>query len=208
MLKEREARQSLMRYHSPQVVEEIIKGKGTCEVTERMITVLFTDIKGFTRLSEELGPLETARLLNEYFDIITDVVFRYKGSIDKFIGDAAMAIFGAPFHDTDYTEMTIKAAIDIQKEIKKLNKFEVRIGINTGSAVIGNIGSSKRVEYTAIGDTINIASRLEKMAAEGSIYIGEATYEQIKGIFKTRSIGMQKIKGKTMEVGIYEVIYE
>ncbi|MDP3113008.1 MAG: adenylate/guanylate cyclase domain-containing protein [Thermodesulfovibrionales bacterium] len=208
MLKEREARQSLMRYHSPQVVEEIIKGKGTCEVSERMITVLFTDIKGFTRLSEELGPMETVRLLNEYFDIITDVVFRYKGSIDKFIGDAAMAIFGAPFHDMDYTEMAVKAAIDIQKEIKKLNKFEVRIGINTGTAVIGNIGSSKRVEYTAIGDTINIASRLEKMAAEGSIYIGEATYEQIKGIFKTRSIGMQKIKGKTMEVGIYEVIYE
>lgn len=208
MIKESEARQSLMRYHSPQVVNEIIKGKGDCKVAEMMITVLFTDIKDFTRLSENIGPMEAASLLNEYFDIITDAVFRYKGSIDKFIGDAAMAIFGAPFHDADFTEMAVKAAIDIQREIKKLNKFEVRIGINTGPAVIGNIGSSKRADYTAIGDTVNIASRLEKMAGEGSIYIGEATYEQIKGIFKTRSIGMQKVKGKTMEVGIFEVVYE
>ncbi len=204
--RESEARQSLMRYHSPQVVEEIIRGKGTREVNERMITVLFTDIKDFTRLSEELGPMESARLLNEYFDIITDVVFRYKGSIDKFIGDAAMAIFGAPFQDTDYIEMAVRAAIDIQKEIKKLNKYMIRIGVNTGPAVIGNIGSTKRVEYTAIGDTVNIASRLEKMAAPGEIYIGETTYEQIKNIFKTRAIGMQKVKGKTMEVGVYEVL--
>ena len=206
--RESEARQSLMRYHSPQVVEEIIKGKGTCEVTERMITVLFTDIKDFTRLSEELGPMESARLLNNYFDIITDAVFKYKGSIDKFIGDAAMAIFGAPFQDMDYTEMAVRAAIDIQKEIKKLNKYVIRIGINTGPAVIGNIGSTKRAEYTAIGDTVNIASRLEKMAEPGKIYIGETTYGQIKGIFNTMPIGMQKVKGKTTEVGVYEVLYE
>lgn len=204
--KESEARQSLMRYHSPQVVEEIIRGKGTCEVNERMITVVFTDIKDFTRFSEELGPMETARLLNEYFDIITDVVFRYKGSIDKFIGDAAMVIFGAPFSDIDYTEMAVRAAIDIQKEIKKLGKFEIRIGINTGTAVIGNIGSTKRVEYTAIGDTVNIASRLEEMAGGGEIYIGETTYKQIKDIFNTRPIGMQRVKGKTTEVEVYEVL--
>lgn len=206
--KESEARQSLMRYHSPQVVEEIIKGKGTCEVNERMITVLFTDIKDFTRLSEELGPMESARLLNNYFDIITDAVFKYKGSIDKFIGDAAMAIFGAPFQDIDYTEMAVRAAIDIQKEIKKLNKYVIRIGINTGPAVIGNIGSTKRAEYTAIGDTVNIASRLEKMAGPEKIYIGETTYGQIKGIFNTMPIGMQKVKGKTTEVCVYEVLYE
>lgn len=206
--RESEARQCLMRYHSPHVVEEIIKGKGICEVSEKMITVLFTDIKDFTHLSEELGPMESANLLNEYFDLITSVVFKYKGSIDKFIGDAAMAIFGAPFADADYTELAVKAAIDIQREIKKLNKFEVRIGINTGSAVVGNIGSTKRIEYTAIGDTVNIASRLQQMAGPGEIYIGEITYEQIKDIFKTRAIGMQRVRGKTMEVGIYEVIYE
>jgi len=203
--RESEARQSMMRYHSPQVVEEIIKGKGDCKVNERMITVLFTDIKDFTLLSEKLGPMGSAKLLNEYFDIVTDVVFRYKGSIDKFIGDAAMAIFGAPFYDMNYTEMAVRAAIDIQKEIKGLNKFEIRIGINTGPAVIGNIGSTKRVEYTAIGDTVNIASRLEGMAVPGKIYIGEKTYEQVKDIFPIRPIGMQKVKGKTMEVGVYEV---
>ncbi len=206
--REREARQSLMRYHSPQVVEEIIKGRGDCSVKERMITVLFTDIKDFTKLSEEIGPMESARLLNEYFDIITDAVFKYKGSIDKFIGDAAMAMFGAPFQDRDYTEMAVRAALDIQKEIKGLNKYEIRIGINTGPAVIGNIGSTKRVEYTAIGDTVNIASRLEKMAEPGKIYIGEATYDQIKDSFRTRPIGMQKVKGKTMEVGVFEILYE
>lgn len=206
IIREREARQALMRYHSPQVVEEIIKGKGTCEIKEKMITVLFVDIKDFTRLSEELGPIGSATLLNEYFDIITDVVFRYKGSIDKFIGDAAMAIFGAPFHDMDYVEMAVRAAIDIRKRLKELNKYEIRIGINTGLAVIGNIGSTKRIDYTAIGDTVNIASRLEKMAGPGKIYIGDTTHEQIKRIFNTRSIGIQRVKGKTMEVAVYEVL--
>ena len=206
ILREREARQCLMRYHSPLVVEEIIKAKGTYEIQEKMITVLFVDIKDFTRLSEELGPIGSATLLNEYFDIITDVVFRYRGSIDKFIGDAAMAIFGAPLHDIDYTEMAVRAAIDIQKKLKKLNKYEIRIGINTGLAVIGNIGSTERIEYTAIGDTVNIASRLEKMADPGKIYMGETTYEQINGIFNTRSIGLQRVKGKTMELGVYEVL--
>jgi adenylate cyclase len=205
---EREARQVLMRYHSPQVVEEIIKGKGSCEINEKMITVLFVDIKDFTRLSEELGPVGSAALLNEYFDIITDIVFRYNGSIDKFIGDAAMAIFGAPFHDMDYVEMAVRAAIDIRKKLKELNKYEVRIGINTGPAVIGNIGSTKRIEYTAIGDTVNIASRLEKMAGPGNIYIGDTTYEHIKKIFSIRLIGRQRVKGKTKEMAVYEVFCE
>jgi adenylate cyclase len=206
ILSEREARQALMRYHSPQVVEEIIKGKGTCEINEKMVTVLFVDIKDFTRLSEELGPIGSANLLNQYFDIITEVVFGHKGSIDKFIGDAAMAIFGAPFHDSDYIERAVKAGIDIQKKIKELNKYEVRVGINTGTAVIGNIGSTKRIDYTAIGDTVNIASRLEKMAGPGKIYIGQTTYEKVKQIFNIRPIGMQKVKGKTMDVRVYEVL--
>ena len=204
--KESEARQSLMRYHSPQVVEKIIQDKGDIRVDEMMITILFIDIKDFTHQSEKIGPLETAKLLNEYFDIITDIVFQYKGSIDKFIGDAAMAMFGAPFSAVDYTEMAVRAAIDIHRKIRKLNKYSIRIGINTGLAVIGNIGSSKRMEYTAIGDTVNVASRLEKMAPPGTIYIGKRTYEHIKDIFQTRPVGMQTVKGKTMEVNIYEVL--
>jgi class 3 adenylate cyclase/pSer/pThr/pTyr-binding forkhead associated (FHA) protein len=204
--KEREARQCLMRYHSPQVVDEIIKGGGMCEVNERMITVLFIDIKDFTRLSEELGPMGSATLLNEYFDIIIDAVFRYKGSVDKFIGDAVMAIFSPPFLTTGHTEMAVRAAVDIQERIQKLRKYEIRIGINTGPAVIGNIGSSKRMEYTAIGDTVNIASRLEKMASPGKIYIGEATYQQIKDIFNIRPVGIKKVKGKVIEVDVYEVL--
>lgn len=206
VLREREVRQCLMRYHSPQVVEEIIKDKGTCEINEKMITVLFVDIKDFTRLSEELGPVGSATLLNEYFDIITEVVFGYKGSIDKFIGDAAMAIFGAPFHDVKCSETAVRAAIDIQKRLRELNKYEIRVGINTGPAVIGNLGSTKRTEYTAIGDTVNIASRLEKMAGPGKIYIGETTYEHVKGIFSTAPIGIQRVKGKTMDVSVYEVL--
>jgi adenylate cyclase len=203
--REREAKQCLMRYHSPQLVEEIIKGGGTFEVKEKIITVFFVDIKDFTRISEELGPIGSATLLSEYFDIITDIVFRYKGSIDKFIGDAAMAIFGAPLHTADHAEMAVRAAIDILNKIRELNKYEIRIGINTGPAVIGNIGSTGRIEYTAIGDIVNIASRLEKMADPGKIYIGGATHEQIKGIFNTRSVGIQRVKGKTMEVDVYEV---
>lgn len=208
ILKEIEARQSMMRYHSPQVVEEIIKGKGDCKVAEKTITVLFVDIQGFTKLSDKLGPMGTAELLNEYFDIITDAVFRYNGTIDKFIGDAAMAIFGAPFQEKNYTEMAVRAAVDIQREIIKRSKFKIRIGINTGQAVIGNIGSTKRVDYTAIGDTVNIASRLEGLAKQDKIYIGEETYRQIKDIFKIKPVGRQKVKGKTTEVSIYEVLVE
>jgi adenylate cyclase len=203
---ESEARQSLMRYHSPQVVEKIIRDKGNIKVHEMMITVLFVDIKDFTQLSESIGPLETVKLLNEYFDIITDIVFKYNGSIDKFIGDAAMAMFGAPFSSVDYTEMAVRAAIDIHKELKRLNKYEFRIGINTGPAVIGNIGSTKRLEYTSIGDTVNVASRLEKMAEPGKIYIGKTTYDNIKDIFKTQPVSKQTVKGKTMEVNVYEVL--
>jgi len=204
--KETEARQSLMRYHSPQVVEKIIKDKGDIKVAEMMITILFTDIKDFTLMTESAGPLETVNLLNEYFDIITDIVFQYNGSIDKFIGDAAMAMFGAPFSSINYTEMAVRAAIDIQRELKKLHKYAVRIGINTGPAIIGNIGSAKRMEYTSVGDTVNVASRLEKMAVPGKIYIGETTYQLIKDIFKTRPVSRQTVKGKTMEVRVYEVV--
>ena len=100
-----------MRYHSPQIVEEIIKGRGICKVNERMITVLFVDMENFTRLSEEIGAMDTASLLNEYFDIIIEEVFRYQGSIDKFIGDAVMALFGGPLQNSDYTEMSVRAAI-------------------------------------------------------------------------------------------------
>lgn len=204
--RESEARQSLMRYHSPQVVEKIIRDKGNIEVNEMTITVLFIDIKDFTLLSESIGPRETATLLNEYFDIITDIVFHYQGSIDKFIGDAAMAVFGAPFSAVDYTEKAVRAAIDINQALKKLNKYTIRMGINTGSVVIGNIGSTKRLEYTAIGDTVNVASRLEKMAEPGTIFIGKKTYEHIKDVFKTRPVGMQTVKGKTMEVNVYEIL--
>ena len=206
MHREREARQCLMRYHSPQVVEEIIKSGGTCEVNERTITVLFTDIKDFTRLSETLGPMESANLLNEYFDIIIDSVFRYNGSIDKFIGDAVMAIFGPPFLPNAFTEMAVKAAVEMREKIQKLNKYAIRIGINTGPAVIGNIGSSRRTEYTAIGDTVNIAARLEKMAGPGQIFVGDTTYRHIQDLFHTRPVGIQKVRGKVTEVSVYEVV--
>ncbi len=206
MHREREARQCLMRYHSPHVVEEIIKGGGTCEVNERTITVLFTDIKDFTRLSETLGPMESANLLNEYFDIIIDSVFRYNGSIDKFIGDAVMAIFGPPLLPNAFTEMAVKAAVEMRENIQKLNKYAIRIGINTGPAVIGNIGSSRRMEYTAIGDTVNIAARLEKMAGPGQIFVGDTTYRHIRDLFHTRPVGIQKVRGKVTEVSVYEVV--
>jgi len=206
--RESEARQSLMRYHSPQMVDEIVRGRGMCEVNERMISVLFADIKDFTPLSEQLGPMETSRLLSEYFDIVTDVVFSYRGSIDKFIGDAAMAIFGAPVPDSHHSEMAVRAAIDIQKEIRKLGKYRIRIGINSGPAVIGNIGSSKRIEYTAIGDTVNIAARLEKLAGPDEIFISGTINGNVRDIFRTREIGRQKVKGKTMEIDVYEVLGE
>ncbi len=215
---EERLRSRLERFHSPQVIEMIIKGseetkENIMEPKELKATVLFNDIVGFTPLSEKMPPREINLLLNQFFSKMTDIVFKYDGTLDKFIGDGLMAVFGAPVEKKDDAERAVMAALEMRKELEAMmdkigmeKKFEVRIGINTGRVVAGNMGSPNRMEYTVIGDPVNLASRLESIAQPNQIIIGEETYKEVKGKFKVKKIGLKKVKGKSEEILVYEVL--
>ena len=211
-------RNRLERFLSPQVAEMIATGSqetidNVMEPTELTATIVFTDIIGFTRLAEQIPPRETNMILNQYFSMVTDIIFRHDGTLDKYIGDGVMAVFGAPMERQDDAERAILAAKEMRERLAAMmakkeghtRKFDIRIGINTGRVVAGNIGSPRRMEYTVIGDPVNIASRLESIAKPNQILIGEETYKAIKGIFEIRKIGPQKVKGKSAEIMVYEV---
>ena len=215
---EEKLRSRLERYHSPQVIDMILKSaEGSAddllEAKNVSVTILFTDIVGFTRLSERLNPLDVNMLLNQYFSRMTDVIFEYEGTLDKYVGDRMMAVFGAPLEKDDDAERAIRAALKMRKELAVMmenespdKRFDVRLGMNTGHVVAGNIGSPKRMDYTVIGDSVNIASRLESSAEPNQILIGEETYRQVKGKFKTNKVGAKTFRGKTESIMVYEVL--
>ena len=172
------------------------------------------DIRGFTTLSEKLSPREVVDLLNDYFENITNAVFNNQGTLDKFIGDAAMAVFNSPFDLEDYTYKAVKTALDIQKcseEIARIShektgiKIGFGVGVNCGEAIIGNMGSEYRVEFAAIGDTVNTASRLEGVAKAGQVIISKKVYDRLKGRIDVTWLGNVSLKGKAKEVEIYQV---
>ena len=214
---EERMRNRLERFHSPQIIEMILRGgqetkDNIMEPKELTATILFTDINGFTHLTEHLPPRETNMILNQYFSRMTDIIFKYDGTLDKFIGDGLMAVFGAPMERKDDPIRAIQAALEMREELTRMmenetedRKFSIRIGINTGRVVAGNIGSPKRLEYTIIGDPVNIASRLESMAEPHQILIGEETYRLVEGKFDIREVGPRKFKGKSAEITVYEV---
>jgi adenylate cyclase len=212
-------RRRLERFHSPQVIEMILKGgqktkDNVMEATEVTATMLFTDIVGFTRMAEQISPRETNIFLNRYFSAMTDVVFRYEGTLDKYLGDGLMAVFGAPIERPDDPERALRAAKEIREKLGQMmaekgglaKKFDIRMGINTGRVVAGNIGSSRRMDYTVIGDPVNIAARLESLAKPNQILIGEETYKAVKDKFEIKEIGRKKVRGKSEEIMIYEVL--
>jgi adenylate cyclase len=215
---EEQLRSRLERFHSPQVIEMIIKGsqekkENIMEPKDVTATVIFTDIVGFTHLSEQMEPRQVNLLLNQFFSKMTDIIFKYDGTLDKYIGDCLMAVFGAPVEKKDDAERAVLAATEMRQELATMmenagieKKFDVRIGINTGKVVAGNIGSPNRMEYTVLGDPVNVASRLESIAQTNQILIGEETYRQVKGKFKIKKVGPKKVKGKSAEIMVYEVV--
>jgi adenylate cyclase len=219
-IKEEEVMRSrLERFHSPQVIEMILKGSqetkdNVMEPKDLTATILFTDIIDFTRIAEQIPPRETNIILNQYFSTMTDIIFSYDGTLDKYIGDGLMAVFGAPMERENDAERAILAAKEMKRQLATMmaeqgghrRKFDIRIGINTGRVVAGNIGSPKRMDYTVIGHPVNIASRLESIAEPNQILIGEDTYRAVKGKFKIRKIGPKKVKGKSAEIMVYEVL--
>jgi adenylate cyclase len=216
---EEKKRERLGRFLSPQVTNRILAASDSQSATlgvpeVREVSVLFADIVGFTSMSEKMSPAAVALLLSDYLSRMTDVIFKYEGTLDKYIGDAIMAVFGAPLDMTDHASRAIKAALEMQERLAEFNAdrkagphLRIRIGINSGKAVAGEIGSVNKKEYTVLGDTVNIASRLESSVAKpGMLVVGENTHSQVAGQFETKSLGSFTLKGKEKEVNVYEIM--
>lgn len=211
-------RGNLQRYLPQDVVEQIMKSPHK-EVElggmRKEVTVLFSDIRGFTSLAEKMLPMEVTDFLNHYFTEMTEIVFKHKGTLDKFIGDSVMAVFGAPFsYGLDATR-AVMAAIDMLKRMRELKEmwkrqgrrgFDIGIGINTGHAFAGNIGSPQRMEYTVIGDIVNVASRLAATASPSQILVSKDTFSQVETTVRTRSLGLINLKGREESIEAFEVV--
>lgn len=218
-LQERERlKLNFTRYVSKHVLEKILASDKvpSLEGERRKITVLFSDIRHFTQLAERLPPENVLNLLNEYLAIMLDVIFSNSGTLDKFMGDGIMVEFGAPLDDPQQEFHAIKTAIEMQKALKVLNQkwkkqnrpeITMGIGVHTGFAVIGNVGSEERMDYTAIGDTVNVASRLEQATKEIQvpILISAETWTQVKDYFKGKSVGPMHLKGRTDPIDAYTI---
>lgn len=209
---------ALARYLSYQVAESVIREGRMPQLKgeRRKITVMFLDIRNFTALSEKIAPEKVVQLLNQCFEKLIDVVFKHKGTLDKFTGDGLMAIFGAPFDDDQQELHAVSAALEMQDALKELRQkwqaddnhhpIKVGIGINTGFAIVGNIGSNQRMDYTAIGDAVNIAARLESATKDhqANILVSETTYQALSAHFM-KYIGAIQLKGMSHPVPTYSV---
>ncbi|MBI3272860.1 MAG: FHA domain-containing protein [Planctomycetes bacterium] len=205
-------RENLERYNDPDVVEMILsKGKALLEVDEREVTVMFIDIESFTRMSEQLRPPQVAELLNGYFESMSKIIFKHQGSVNKFIGDGILAVFGAPISYPDHAVRAVRAALGMIQEAQRMSersnlRYNIKIAINSGEVVAGNIGFAKRMEYTVLGDTVNVSARIEKLCKTNQILIGENTYDAVKDLFETKFLGSEKLRGKEKEVKVYQVL--
>jgi adenylate cyclase len=194
------------------VVSRILEGKGSLPSEKREATIIFLDIKDFTHFAEHLDPEEATDILNQIFIPIIDIVYKYKGSINKFLGDGLMIVFGTPYSRENDPERAVRASLEMMESIQKNGvikidnekiKLKARIGINTGLCIYGEIGSPARKEFTVIGDTVNLASRLQVNAPTGEIMVGEKTYQKIKDNFTFTHSRKLKIKGKKDLINAY-----
>ncbi|NLI98582.1 HAMP domain-containing protein [bacterium] len=206
------------RYVSHQVAEEILKDPDvfakSLKGEKKPVTIFFGDIRGFTTISEQLPPEEVVAFLNFYLTEMTTIIFQNEGTIDKFMGDCIMAIFGAPVkHDADVFH-AVNSAVEIQKKVEELNRqrllegkrdIHVGIGINYGEAVVGNIGSTQRLEYTVIGDSVNTAARLQTLAKGGEIVVSESVYHEAKDKFDFIPMEPVQVKGKSKLLNVWKL---
>jgi adenylate cyclase len=210
-------REKMRRLLSPQLVEEVVSGR--LEVKKggelRRATVLFADIRNFTSASEKLPPREVVDSINEYFELMVDVIFGEEGTLDKFIGDEIMAIWGAPIGHPDDAVRAVRCAVEMQRALDEYNAvlaergetvFRIGIGLNTGEVVAGYMGSTKSMNYTVMGDVVNTAARFCSAAGPGEILIGEDTYAQVADLVEVEKLPPTKLKGKTEHVDIYRVL--
>lgn len=210
---------TLYRYMTPGVAEQVMAlGDDALMVGERKdVTILFSDIRGYTTLTENLEASDVVSLLNQYFETMVEAVFNYEGTLDKFIGDALMAVFGAPLPLENHAWMAIQSALDMRKRLAEFNRrricedqpqIHIGIGLSSGEVVSGNIGSHKRMDYTVIGDGVNLSSRLESVTKEYGcdIILSDFTYQLCRDRIWVRELDKIRVKGKAIAVNIYELI--
>jgi len=215
----KKVRGAFQYYLTASVVNEILKDPSKLKLggDKKNLSVMFSDIRGFTSISEKLTPEELVHLLNEYLTAMTDVVFKYDGLLDKYIGDAIMAVFGAPLDQPDHALRACRTGIEMMSELRRLREkwaaegrpdVNIGVGINTGDMVVGNMGSQMRFDYTVIGDSVNLASRLEGTNKEygTNIIISEFTYEAVKDEIFCRELDAVRVKGKKYPVRIFELL--
>ncbi|MGH7408456.1 MAG: AAA family ATPase, partial [Candidatus Methylomirabilales bacterium] len=196
----------LVAYTPKHLAEKILKGRSALEGERRQVTVLFADLAGFTAIAEKLDPEEVHRIMDRCFELIAAEVHRFEGTINQYTGDGVMALFGAPIAHEDSPRRAVHAALGIQRALRDYSKelqarggpaLQMRIGINTGPVVVGRIGDDLRMDYTAMGDTTNLAARLQQIGRPGSVLVSDATHKVITGFFETLNLGEVPVKGHT-----------
>ena len=217
--REAKLRTDLSRFVNGDLVDAIVRGDHSLELGGKRvaISVLFADMVAFTPLAESHPPEQVVALLNELFSVLTEVVFRHHGTVDKFIGDCLMAVWGAPVADPDHAIHALECAEDMMRfleagteEWRRKYDAEVRIaiGLNSGEAIVGNIGSEKRMEYTVVGDVVNVAARLEGLAAPNQVLVADATHELAADDFEWRLLGERQLTGRQHATRVYELGWE
>ena len=217
LVQKKQVESTFMKYVAPEIVKEIVK-TGTDKIklggANLDIACLFVDIRGFTTMSEKVEPEQVVGILNQYLGLTSSCIFKHHGTLDKFIGDATMAIYNAPLPQEDYIYEAVMTGIDMVKGAKALEEEMLKkygrtvsfgIGVHCGEAVVGNIGTAQRMDYTAIGNTVNTAARLESIAPSGKIYISKQVYEAVADRIKATSVGKIPLKGKSEEIEVFEV---
>jgi adenylate cyclase len=214
--KEAQTRAQISRLIPPSVVEQVLKGELTIEKGGRQqeVTMLFSDIRGFTTMSDGRPPQEIVNTLNEYFEVMVDILFKYSGTLDKFVGDEIIGLFGAPIAIEDAPFKAVACALAMLQGLEEFNRtraaenqaaIRIGIGINTGNVITGSIGSTRALQYTAIGDAMNVASRLVNVASSGEIIVSENTYRHLVGRVEATALPPVKVKGKADELKVYRI---
>ena len=207
----------IQRYLPDGLAEKILSQRDRIEGEHKQVTVMFCDMEGFTPLTEKLGSEKAYNILDQVFEILIQKVHDYDGTVNEMTGDGIMALFGAPIALEDAPQRAIRSALAIHREMVKFNdrlkhdregilSLKMRIGIHTGHFVVGTIGNDLRVEFTAVGDTVNLASRMEGLAEPGTIYVTEDTYKITEGLFRFEALGEKEVKGKKNPVKVFRVI--
>jgi class 3 adenylate cyclase len=207
----------IQRYLPKGVTEKILAQRGKIEGERKQVTVIFCDMEGFTTLSERLGPEEAYSIMDQVYEILIHKVHEYEGTVNEMTGDGIMALFGAPIALEDAPQRTIRSAMAIHREMarfserirqerKDIRPLKMRIGVHTGPVVVGTLGNDFRVEFKAVGDTVNLASRMQELAEPGTTYLTEETFRLTEGLFRFEALGEKAVKGREEPVKIYRAI--